>query len=135
MLGAPRPRARILSGHAPAQRHPRDLPPAALFIVDWPGRFSGLIYGALSQIAQGFVGVFFFRQRRLEERCASAVAQLLGPGGERAIAGDFVVLDRLGGGDETGIKGGRALVLVLCLIEDALDGSALLPRRSTSLSR
>ena len=84
--------------------------PRPLFVVDWSGRFSGLIDGAFSQIAQGFVGVFFFRQRRLEEPRAGGVAQLVGPGGERAIAGDLVVLDCLGGGNETGIKGGRALV-------------------------
>ena len=58
-------------------------------------------------------------------------------GFERAVARDFVMLDGLGGGQQTGIEGGRSLVLLhdlLALVEDPHDGvTGFAPRRLVDL--
>ncbi len=53
--------------------------------------------------------------------------ELLGPGFQRAVAGDLVVLDRLGGGDEAGVERLGALEVLddgLAFLDDAEDGVA-----------
>ena len=67
-------------------------------------------------LGQLFVRGFLFVERLLEDLLGLAVAEQFGEGAGAAVAGDFVVLDALGGGNE----GGIADVIVHVLFENFL---------------
>jgi hypothetical protein len=78
-------------------------------------------FGKLRQLG---VGGFFFGERRFKQRNRVGQSELVGPGDQRAVAGDLVVLDGLCRGDEASVQSGRALELLndfLALCEDSLD--------------
>ena len=66
----------------------------------------------LRDLAQRTVGVLFFLQRRVEQLDGILVIQFVRPGLQRAVAGYLIMLDSLRGGEKTGIKGGRAGLLL-----------------------
>jgi hypothetical protein len=90
-----------------------------------PFRFG--IYALVRQRGELFVGRLFLAEIAREDGGILAVPQFLGPGDERAVTGDFVVLDRLGGGNDADIEHGVVLDLaheVAALLNDAVDGRA-----------
>ena len=65
------------------------------------------------------------------------LSRALLPPSSRAVAGDFIVLDRLGCREETSAPGGRAFELlhhVLTFLDDPHDRSKVLPRGVSSIS-
>src|SRR4051794_36920743 len=91
-----------------------------------------LIDHRLGELGERLIGRLFLVKRLLEELRGVAQVELLGPGAQRAIAGNLVMLDRLRRRDKTGIERGRALELLddfLALVEDAFDGRALFALR------
>ena len=70
-----------------------------------------LVGGRIGEGRQGFVGLGFFLKRRVEQLGGVGHPEHFGPALEGAVAGDLVVLDRLGGRDQTGVERRRALVL------------------------
>ena len=67
--------------------------------------FGFLVDDRLGDLRQGFVGCFLFIQRFLEQRGRFIQTEFFGPCAQGAVARDFVVLDRLRGGQETGVEG------------------------------
>ena len=70
------------------------------------GGLSPLIDGGFGDIGQRFVRRLFFLESVLQERDGVLKTKLLRPGDQRAIPGYFIVLDGLGRGEQSGIKGG-----------------------------
>ena len=71
-------------------------------------------------------------ERLLQQFDSVIEAKFLGPCAQSAVARNLVVLDRLRGGQHTGVESRRALEFLddlLTLFEDALDGGALLAGR------
>src|SRR3954465_239036 len=81
------------------------------------------------ELGQGVIGRLFLVQRRLQQLCRVLHAELLGPGAQRAVAGDFVMLDRLRGCEQAGVERRSVLELLHDLgafIGDAVDRFARL---------
>src|SRR5204863_870382 len=79
-------------------------------------------------LRQQRVGVPFFLEVLLEQTGGLLVSELLGPGDQRAVAGNLVVFDGLSGADDAGVEDGLVLDIghmLLGLGENALDGLAL----------
>src|SRR4051812_1856283 len=82
---------------------------------------------AVSAISVSASSVDFSSSRVSCKSDTASEAKFLCPCDKRAVAGDFVVLDRLGGGEQTGIKGGRAFIFphyFSAFFGDAADGRA-----------
>ena len=88
---------------------------------------------ALGKFAESLVGRDLLSHRLLEKLDDVLLLQKLRVGTDRAVAGHFVVLDTLGGGDEGRVLHfglGVLLDRFFTLLDDALDGLAgLLLRR------
>ena len=69
------------------------------------------IGNSLGDVCQFLVGRLLFAQRFFQQPDGLLVAHLFGPGSHRSVRGDFVVLNLLRGGDDTGVD--RALPLKL----------------------
>src|SRR5436190_24124761 len=83
-----------------------------------------LVDHRLGELGERLIGRLFLVERLLKELHGLVETEFLGPGAQRAVAGDLVVLDRLCRRDKTGIERGRTLVLLddlLALVEDAFD--------------
>ena len=63
------------------------------------GRFSLLVNGCLGDLCKSLVGRLFLFECFLQKSDGVAETELFGPCYERAVARDFVVLDRLGSGE------------------------------------
>src|SRR5690606_1824056 len=93
-------------------------------------RLGGLCHLICRSICQGrqiLVGLRLFLQRLIEQLHDVLLAKDLSPALQRAVAGDLVVLDSLGGRDQTGIKSRGALELfhdLFALVEDAFNRGA-----------
>src|SRR6478609_8025613 len=72
------------------------------------GGFGVLVNGALGDLGKGFVSRLLFLQCLLQKRHGVFKAKLFRPSDERPVAGDFVMLYRLRGGQEARIQRGRA---------------------------
>jgi len=80
------------------------------------------IDAAHGQLRQFFVRLFLFLQSLAQEILDILAAHLLGPAGGTAIARDLVMLNFLGGHNDSGIEGLGSCVLfhdLLGFIEDA----------------
>src|SRR6476469_5621346 len=91
-----------------------------------------LIDRGFSYFGQSFICDFFLIESLLKEARSLFETKLFSPSAHGAIAGNFVVLDGLGGSEQPGIKGGRSLVLLhdfRTFVGDANDGSAGLALR------
>ncbi|SCM77066.1 hypothetical protein KL86PLE_40871 [uncultured Pleomorphomonas sp.] len=94
------------------------------------GRASGGFYGRLvgrtfGDLRQAGIGGLFLGEGLLQELGRLLLADQFGPAAHGAVAGDLVVLDRLGGGDQAGVDGlraGKFLEHFLAFLDDALDG-------------
>ena len=73
--------------------------------------FRHVIHHRGGEFRQRFVGLLFLGKRLVKQSDRVAQAELLRPGAQGAIAGDLVVLDRLGGGEQPGIMCRRVLAL------------------------
>ena len=71
--------------------------------------FRLLVDGALGNLSECFVSGLLFLEGLLQKRHGVFKAKLFRPSDERTVAGDFIVLYRLRGGEEAGIKRRRAL--------------------------
>jgi hypothetical protein len=72
-------------------------------------------------------GRLFLIQDLVQDAGAVVAAELLGPGDEGAVTGDFVVFDSLSGGEQGGVENLRIGDLAgdfLGLVDDAVDGRA-----------
>ena len=72
--------------------------------------FSLLIDRRLCDLSQRLVGGLFLFERFLQERDCIFETKLFGPGYQRPIAGNLVVLDGLRGGKKSGVQRRRVLV-------------------------
>src|SRR5690349_1566443 len=92
-------------------------------------RLCGTLVDAIdSHIAKLLVGRLLFVEILLENRSAIFAAELLGPCDQRTVARDLVVLDSLGGGDQSRIQ--HSLVVdfaghVAGLLKNAVDRRAI----------
>src|SRR5579871_707738 len=87
---------------------------------------------ALGEFAQGLVGLFLLAKRLLQELRRIAEPEFVGPGDERAVSRNLVMLDGLRRSEQAGVQRRRALVLLhylLALGDDAHDGVAGLALR------
>src|ERR1044072_1638046 len=66
----------------------------------------------LSQLAQRLIRILFLDQRGVQQFHSLIKAKLGRPSPERAVAGDFIVFDGLGGSEQTRVESGHALVLI-----------------------
>src|SRR5712692_6323778 len=92
----------------------------------------GEVHCGFRERRQTRVGLLLLLQGLVQQPGGVFHAELGGPLFQRAITGNFVVLDRLRGGKHAGVKRLAALVLVhdlLALVEDALDRVAGLAAR------
>src|SRR5215210_124885 len=62
-----------------------------------------LVHMGFGELRELLVGHLFFLESPLQERRMHLLAEHLGVGADRAVAGDLVVLDPLRGGDEAGV--------------------------------
>src|SRR5690554_6864355 len=102
-------------------------------IIVWTGKFWG---DALRGLAVGFadrhlrqllVGGLFLGQCLLEQWHGFVHAELLGPGSQRTVASNFVMLYCLRRGYETRVEGNGALEVLhdrLAFLDDPKDGVA-----------
>src|SRR5688572_22205760 len=93
------------------------------------GRGSGgfLVDGALGELAQQLVSLLLFLEGLIEQPCRIAHAELRCPSLERAVAANLVMLDGLGGIDQTGVESlavGEVLHHLLAFLDDPLHGLA-----------
>jgi hypothetical protein len=65
-------------------------------------RFS--VGGALRDLRQQLIGMFLFLEIMLKEPGGVVLAELIGPGDQRTIAGDLVMFDSLSRTDDAGIE-------------------------------
>ena len=70
------------------------------------GGFGVLINAAFRELRECLVGLLFLRERSVEKLDRLVKTQFGSPGFERAVAGDLIVLDRLGGCQQTGVERG-----------------------------
>src|SRR3981189_2112007 len=87
-------------------------------------RRRGDVHRRFRELGQALVGLLLFLQGRIQQRNRIPHTELLGPLFQRAVAGDFVVLDGFRCGNPAGIPRLRTLVFVpdrFALAEDALD--------------
>src|SRR6185437_15408044 len=90
-------------------------------------RLRALVRDAFRNLGQLFVGVGFFLFGLPEELQRFVVAHLLSPGAERAVAGDFVMLDFLAGGNDPGVQRGGIFLFfhdVIAFGDESLHGFA-----------
>jgi hypothetical protein len=88
-----------------------------------------LVDALLGQLRQFLVGGGFLVERLLQQLGGVLAAEAKREGAGRAVAGDFVMLDALGGGDQGGVLNGRvarSLDRFLSFGEQALHGLARL---------
>ena len=72
-------------------------------------RLRVLIDLAQRELGKRFVGLVFLTERHLEKLHRLVQAKFSGPRFECAVAGDLVMLDRLRGGQDACVQGGRSL--------------------------
>src|SRR5579872_2283971 len=80
------------------------------------------------QFRERIIGFLFLGQRLVEKLDGVLVTELSGPCFQRAVTGNLVMLNSLGGGQQTGIERRCVGILIhdfLAFVEDALDGVAL----------
>src|ERR1700730_6560373 len=90
-------------------------------------RFCVLVNPTFRKFGEGLVGLLLFRESGVQELDGLLEAEFGGPSLERAVAGDFIMLDRLRCSQQTGIEGGHSLVFLhdlLAFFKDAHDGVA-----------
>jgi hypothetical protein len=73
------------------------------------GRFSLLVNGCLGDLSKSLVGRLFLFECFLQKSDGVVETELFGPCYERAVARDFVVLDRLGSGRRPASSAGEPL--------------------------
>src|SRR5215471_10707435 len=86
-----------------------------------------LVDGGFRQLGQRFVGLLFLLQSLVEQARGLLQAEVPGPGLQRPVAGNLIVLDRLRRSDEAGIEGtGTPEFLhdLLAFLDDSVDGLA-----------
>src|SRR3954447_25584150 len=89
------------------------------------------ICAGFRQLRQKLIGFLLFSERLVEELDRVTHVEVSRPSAQRAVARDFIVLDRLAGGDQTGIEGvtvPKVLHDLLSLLDDAFDRLAGLSR-------
>ena len=73
------------------------------------GSLSVLIDIAFSKFRQGLIRLLFFSERAFQQPNGLIEAEFCCPRLQRTVAGDFIVLDRLGCREKTNVQGGRPL--------------------------
>jgi hypothetical protein len=79
----------------------------------------------LREFGQGPVGIVFLLERLVQQSFSLFHAKLVGPGDERSVPSDLVMLNGLSVGDHAGIEHigiGGSLHVLLTLFKDAPDG-------------
>ncbi len=107
------------------------------FIAGPLGSFG--VDGAAGELGERFIRLLLLGQGLVDEFDGVLHAQLGCQGFQRAVTGNFVVLDSLSRGEQSRIESGRVTVLfnyLLSFIDDTLDSIALFAaRRLTSARR
>src|SRR5262245_21278962 len=83
---------------------------------------------AFCQRRQFLVGGFLFLEILLQELRAVIASELLGPGDQAAVAGDFVMFDSLRSSNQSSVKHGAVIDLtcdVISLLNDPVDGGTV----------
>ena len=65
---------------------------------------------SIGDAGQILICLGFFLECLIQKRCGVVQAENQGPAFERAVTGDFIMLHRLRGSEQTGVEGGAALV-------------------------
>src|SRR6266576_885219 len=80
--------------------------------------------GSFGDFVELLVGSFFFIKRRREQFGGFRFVEKGGPGAQRAVGGNFVVFDFLGGADESSVAG-FLFDQLRALLNQSLHGFAL----------